>query len=391
MASINNCVTTALIIAGSFIGQSHSQQQETQEITMTFEEYVVKYEKFYPSSADKHTHQEMYVQNVQNINKHNLQTPLSYTKGINQFTDRTTKELNEMKGLDRNLHRQQMNQRAPQLSASLTLADIQDLDLPERVDWREKNVITPVKNQGQCGSCWTFASAETIESHWAIKTGRLQDLSEQFILDCTPNTNQCGGSGGCGGGTAELAYARLKTLGGIPSEWEYPYLSVLGKASKCHGLPLTREQPHSGAVASAANVTGFHATETNSYASLISNLALQGPMAVSVDAGAWHDYSGGIFDGGNHTNPDLDHLVQLVGYGTDNGNDYWLIRNSWTPNWGENGYIRLKRVDPSKIKGGASCGLDITPLDGNGCKDGPPTVKVCGQSGILYDGVYPFV
>jgi cathepsin L len=325
MASINKCVATALILAGSLFDQSFCQQQE---ITMTFEEYVQRYQKVYSSVTDKQIHKEVYLENVQNINKHNLQKDISYTKGINHLTVRTARELNAMKGLDRNLHRHQMSQRKPLLSPSLTLADIKDL--PERVDWREKNVITPVKNQGECGSCWTFASAETIESHWAIKTGRLQELSEQFILDCTPNPQQCGGTGGCGGGTAELAYARLKTLGGIPSEWEYPYLSILGKASTCHGLPLTREKPHSGAVASAANVTGFHATETNSYASLISNLALQGPLAVSVDASAWHDYSGGIFDGGNHTNPDLDHLVQLVGYGTDKGKDYWLIRNSWT-------------------------------------------------------------
>ena len=143
---------------------------------MTFEEYVFEYEKIYSSPTDKHIHQERYLNNVQNINRHNLQKDISFTKGINHLTDRTTKELNAMKGLDRNLHRQQMGQREPHLSASLTLADIQDLNLPERVDWREKNVITPVKNQGQCGSCWTFASAETIESHWAIKTGRLQEL-----------------------------------------------------------------------------------------------------------------------------------------------------------------------------------------------------------------------
>ena len=96
-----------------------------------------------------------------------------------------------------------------------------------------------------------------------------------------------------------------------------------------------------------------------------------------------HDYESGIFTGGNKTNPDLDHLVQLVGYGTDSGTPYWLIRNSWTPTWGHHGYIRLART--------TDCGIDVTPLDGNGCAGGPPTVKVCGQNGMLFDAVYPIV
>ena len=182
--------------------------------------------------------------------------------------------------------------------------------LPESLDWRDQNVVTPVKNQGECGSCWTFASTETLESHWAIAHGShmLKELSEQFVLDCTPNpgttfscnrccftcftcfccahskvkkilfelpnltprppsrslslsrsllpipplprapphsrahtrginqsTDQCGGTGGCMGGTGELAYAMIKKNGGIPTEWTYPYVSVTGNASTCHG------------------------------------------------------------------------------------------------------------------------------------------------------------
>ena len=89
---------------------------------------------------------------------------------------------------------------------------------------------------------------------------------------------------------------------------------------------------------------------------------------------------------GNATHPTIDHLVQLVGYGSDpRHGDYWLVRNSWTPLWGEEGYIRLARSS------NPTCGWDVNPLDGNGCKGGPPQVKLCGQSGVLYDGVYPTV
>ena len=94
-----------------------------------------------------------------------------------------------------------------------------------------------------------------------------------------------------------------------------------------------------------------------------------------------------LLNSGNATNPTLDHLVQLVGYGNEDGHDYWIVRNSWTPLWGEDGFIRLAKFGEGK----EPCGIDINPLDGNGCKGGPPTVKVCGQNGMLFDGVYPLV
>merc|ERR1711988_910971 len=135
----------------------------------------------------------------------------------------------------------------------------------------------------------------------------------------------------------------------------------------------------------SATLKGHASVTSNSYDAVMDAIANKGPLAVSVDAGAWHDYESGVFAGGNQTNPDLDHLVQMVGYGTDaaTGADYFLIRNSWTPDWGESGYIRIAR------SADAPCGVDVTPLDGDGCKGGPSSVKVCGQSGVLYDAVYP--
>ena len=355
----------------------------------TFDEYQVKFGKSYATDAEMSLRKQLFTQRATAVADHNARDERLYTKTLNHLSDRTKTELQQIKGLDKAMLHHQMSLRS-KLSTSNT-ATIEDLrGFPDSLDWRKKNVITPVKNQGECGSCWTFASAETIESHMAIQTGMLQELSEQFILDCTPNPHECGGSGGCGGGTAELAFDRLTKLGGIPSEWEYPYVSALGNSSTCHGLPLSREQAHSGAVSAAANITGYWHTTTISYADLLMALVTKGPLAISVDAGAWHDYSGGIFDGGNKTNPDLDHLVQLVGYGVDQGESYWLVRNSWTPYWGEKGFIRLKRYDPLKGEK-ASCGTDVTPLDGNGCAGGPSTVQVCGQSGVLFDGVYPLL
>jgi cathepsin L len=353
-----------------------------------FDAYAAEYGREYGSPAERVKRAAIFNDRMATIRVHNKDPAHTWKRGVNHLTDRTVGELAALHGLDRSLLFSQHNARTVAAAAAPTPAVTKGL--PDHVDWREKNVITPVKNQGECGSCWTFASVETLESHWALAGNALVELSEQFVLDCTPNPQECGGTGGCMGGTGELAYNRIKELGGIPSEWTYPYVSILGNASTCHGLPLPPATPHKGGPMASANVTGFASPTSNSYAAMLEAVATKGPLAISVDAGDWHDYESGIFAGGNHTNPELDHLVQLVGYGSEDfkNGGYWLVRNSWTPLWGDNGYIKLAREKEAKD---VSCGLDINPADGNGCKDGPATVKVCGQNGMLFDGVYPIV
>jgi len=241
--------------------------------------------------------------------------------------------------------------------------------------------VSAVKDQGMCGSCWTFGTAETVEAHWALKTGELTDLSEQQILDCTPNPNQCGGTGGCGGGTAELAMAQIIMSGGLTTEWLYPYQSYFGAAFQCQLNSTKNSRPP------FAKLKGYVKIPPNKYEPLMTTVAEKGPIAVSVDASSWSAYEEGVFNGCNQTNPDIDHSVQLVGYGHDEklGKDFWLVRNSWSPAWGEDGYIRLNR-SPNE-----GCGIDLTPSDGTGCKNGPPTATVCGTCGIWYDSCYPLL
>jgi len=244
------------------------------------------------------------------------------------------------------------------------------------IDWRKRGIITPVKNQGSCGSCWTFGSAENLESYYTLKTGKVVVLSEQQILDCTPNPNDCGGTGGCGGGTVELAYAKIIQMGGLTSEANYPYISGNGGSQSCQ---MNLFNP-------AVKMSGFINLPTNQLAPILTYLQNKGPLAISVDASTWGSYSSGVFDGCDQANPDLDHIVQLVGAGTDPSfGDYWLIRNSWTASWGENGYIRIRRTPIPR------CGIDTAPQDGDGCNGGPPNVTVCGTCGILYDALYPTV
>ena len=253
--------------------------------------------------------------------------------------------------------------------------------------WRRAGVVTAVKNQGGCGSCWAFAATEAVESAFALATGRLEVLSEQQVLDCTPNPLECGGDGGCTGGTPELAFARMAQLGGLASEWEYPYESFNGRGFACRAAGNA-----TGGAPPLARVAGFQQLPSNERLPVLRALAEHGPLAVNVDASAWFAYESGVFTGCAKASTDIDHAVVLVGYGTDDasGLDYYLVRNSWSTAWGEAGYIRLLRR-----AGEPACSDDVTPFDGSACKDDPDpppqTVTVCGECGILYDVSYPLI
>ncbi len=251
--------------------------------------------------------------------------PPAWRKAVNELTDRSDDELRRLRGVAASALR-------PRLEASATTPsapDEPDVD----IDWRGRGVITAVKNQAACGSCWAFAAVEAVEAAFSIATGRLENLSEQQILDCTPNPLECGGDGGCTGGTPELAYEALMNNslgGGLASEWTYPYVSAHGDGvGPCKLDPLLTPP--------VARVTGYMRLPSNDQAAVLAALRERGPLAVNVDAGAWFEYGSGVFTDCDTESPDIDHAVLLVGAGTDNatGLAYWLVRNSWGTAWGE--------------------------------------------------------
>jgi len=350
----------------------------------TFEQYYVEAGRTYArDSAEYAVRKAIFEEKLAHILAHNRNPANTWQEGVNQFTDRTIEEFKEYLGYRLDMKLAQTEKIGAQHRPSMSAEEAAQVlaALPASVDWRQKGAVTPVKNQGACGSCWTFAASETLESAWFLKTNKLVVLSEQQFCSCTENPQHCGGTGGCSGGTAEVAYATAIKFGGVASEAEYPYKSGGGQDYPCKFSNATTPP--------VAHLSNYIVLPENEQVPLLEAVANVGPIAISVDASAWSMYAGGVFSGCSKTEIDINHAVQLVGYGTDaaKGGDYYLVRNSWGASWGENGYIRVFRGDPNAIE----CGPDNHPQDGTGCDNGPTQVTACGTCGILYDSCYPVV
>jgi len=365
------CVLAVLATAGA------TRWFELQDYT--FEKYVEEFNKKY-TTAEYKIRERLFQARLNAVRAHNSNPAFTWKEGVNRLSDRTHEEFRRLLGYDMKKHFAYSDRVAKFQSPLASELLSENMAVPASVDWRNQSIITAVKDQGACGSCWTFGTTENIESFYALKYGakELPVLSEQEILDCTPNPDDCGGTGGCGGGTAELAMAQLIELGGQTSEKLYPYKSGGGSNFKCHYNNATMPP--------VAKLSNYTVLPSNVYAPVLNTLATVGPLIINVDASSWSSYESGVFNGCNQANPDIDHVVQLVGYGTDpSAGDYWIVRNSWSASWGEQGYIRLKRMSTPQ------CGIDTNPQDGIGCNGGPAQVTVCGTCGILYEVSYPII
>jgi len=326
-----------------------------------FEAYVKEFGKNYDEEESKHR-QSLFETNLAEIKAHNEEYndgKHTWFASVNHLTDYTPEEFGKL--------------RATHYSpSSHPIAALESTGPnPESIDWREKNAVTPVKNQGGCGSCWAFSATETVESAYAIASGKLLELAPQTYVNCVKNPNKCGGTGGCQGATMELAF-NLTRDSGIALESDLPYA---GHNEKCSSYKA------------AVKVTGYVKNPVNDAKALETAVATKGPQAITVAANPWMSYGGGIFhgcSGGFHLpwskkQAVLDHGVQLVGY----SKDYWIVRNSWGSGWGEKGYIRISRAKDAETF------PDNNPSGGVACYPYPKKQTVGGECGILFDTSYP--
>jgi len=194
----------------------------------------------------------------------------------------------------------------------------------EQIDWRTKGAVTAVKNQGQCGSCWSFSTTGSIEGQWFLAGHTLVALSEQELVSCDTADD------GCNGGLMDNAFNTIvNTWGGwITGENDYPYVSGGGNVPSCDRTGKPKR----------AQITG-HTDVAQSESVMASTLASIGPISIAVDASSWQTYTGGILT--NCVSQQIDHGVLLVGMNLKYSTPYWIIKNSWASSWGEEGYIRV--------------------------------------------------
>jgi len=209
---------------------------------------------------------------------------------------------------------------------------------PSSIDWRTRGAVTRVKNQGRCGSCWSFSATGALEGALFILNGRLVSLSEQNLIDCDYT------SSGCNGGRPVRAFKWIKKNGGLCTEADYPYTSRAGTCSKCQKI---------------AALVQYRAVERKSDPAMQTALAKQ-PVSISIQADQYvfQLYSSGVFT--DQCGTLVDHAMLAVGYGTEGGEDYYIIKNSWGVSWGERGYIRLGRGKKYN-DGKGQCGMLMEP------------------------------
>jgi cathepsin L len=261
----------------------------------------------------------IFVANQRRVKEFNRKS--SYRVAMNKFSTLTETEYKTMLG-----HRQ-----SAKIDGQATVSNVK---APASFDWREKGVVNEVKDQAQCGSCWAFSVVQAQESQWAIKKNKLYSLSEQNLVDCVTYCY------GCNGGDEYIAYDYvIKYQDGLwMTEDDYPYTAQDGscKFDKSKGVAPTKSY--------------IRPTTTQNEDELAAGLAEKGVVSIAIDASGWdfQMYSSGIYNPSSCSSRNLDHAVGLVGYGTENSVDYWIVRNSWGTSWGEDGYIRIIRNNNNK-------------------------------------------
>ncbi|NXX79068.1 CATS protein, partial [Urocolius indicus] len=279
------------------------------------------YSKEYQHEQEEGQRRLTWERNLRLVTLHNLEQSLglhSYELGMNHLADMTREEVAALlTGLSI----------VPGSNRSVTPRRQRGSETPDTMDWREKGCVTEVKNQGSCGSCWAFSAVGALEAQVKLKTGKLVSLSPQNLVDCS----MMYGNKGCSGGFMTRAFQYIIDNQGIDSDESYPYTAQNGT---CQYNASTR----------AATCSRYVELPFADEAALKDAVANVGPVSVAIDATqpTFFLYRSGVYDD-PRCSQEVNHGVLVVGYGTLNDKDYWLVKNSWGEHFGDKGYIRMSR------------------------------------------------
>ena len=296
-----------------------------------FNSFRERFNKNYLSKDELNSRFSVFRNNLIDILIHNADVSQNFTLGVNQFTDLTPQEFKE----------QYVSGLKPVGSYGCKPFSSTASQAPSSIDWRRKNAVTSVKDQGQCGSCWSFSATGAIEGAWAISKEQLVDLSEQELVDCA--TGFAYSSHGCQGGQMEGGF-KFVIQNGQCSLSSYPYTAKDEKCKSCTAL---------------AHISSCSEVKPNDQVSLKGAVSQQPvAVAISADSRIFQSYSSGVITSSDcYTS--LNHGVLVVGYGTENDVDYWLVKNSWGPSWGSAGYVKIQKSSSTNDPG--VCGISMQP------------------------------
>ncbi|KAK4347225.1 hypothetical protein RND71_033564 [Anisodus tanguticus] len=321
------------LVVAMFKSQATARSQPKLSVSEEHEVWMARHGRVYKDEAEKEKRLMIFKENMQFIESINKAGNLSYKLGINEFADITSDEFfAKYTGLNMPSHPSP----SPMLSTEFNINNLTDDDMPSNLDWRENGAVTQVKNQDQCGCCWAFSAVGALEGAYKIATGQLVELSEQELLDCTTK------SYGCGGGYMTDAFEFIIENGGISTESDYPYQR---QQYTCRSQDLTP----------AVKMSSYQVVPESETALL--QAVTKQPVSIGIATSQeFQFYTRGTYQGSCADK--INHAVTAIGYGTDEeGQKYWLLKNSWGTTWGENGFMKIIRDTGNP---GGHC--DITKL-----------------------------